>query len=147
MSERACACACARVSSKKLNAPGAGRAPREENSPPPPAMADQYWANPSNVAHHLRGALGYANGAYPDGVGAPLTLAQIEVLNLSGTNWTDADCAQLASRLRAPKLKRLVLKDNPITGVGLCAIGLFVAQHPDVKVAMPDHLQPPRVGQ
>ena len=109
-------------------------------------MADEYWANPRNVAHHLRGAFGYVDGAYRDGggVSATLTLGEMEVLNLAGTDWTDADCAQLARRLRAPKLTGLVLKDNPITEVGMCAIGRFMARHPDIRLAMPDQLAPPR---
>ncbi len=106
-------------------------------------MADQYWADPRNVAHHLRGALGCVDGAYPDDGGAPLTLGELEVLNLMGTDWADADCAQLAHRLRAPKLTGLVLKDTPITTVGMCAIGRFMARHPDIRLAMPDHLKPP----
>jgi len=77
---------------------------------------DEYWSNPLNVAHHVRGAMGKDPvRGYPPYTGKE---ARIQVpgwtgISFDGADLADEDVFRMAKLIDMPNLERLSLRNNP----------------------------------
>ena len=96
------------------------------------ATEKDYWDDPYNVMHHLRGAMGYdeKTKSYKPWDGEVFEDDNVVVLRLDPAGVTDTDLAAWAERLVFPKLERLSLLNNPLTAACLPDVAKIRAKSP-----------------